>query len=590
MKQLPALFFLLFFAFLVLFPPKVFAAEELMCKDPQEPGADYTSRPYAFPLNDEKKTDCKTCNRTDKLEADCATTVTAKQNVTFTKGDGDCVEKTWGGTVTINAQAVTIPFVGHKVPAGTPVADFEQKYLADYFEGTSEYYQQYANYWFDNINHAGVFRKLAPLEYQNQIKEQMAKKAKDSVDKAKANNTALDEGRIHDYKILYKGRLCWDTPFTTDLFIALLKRVGGDKIFGIDALISKNHYCMFEGDSPLPILKNLPIDTVQKAIETFNAIPLNIFKISFYRTTTEQARLTELLNHFPPSPLDKDYVKKYEAWKTQDKKGDEKVGKWYKLWQATMMFTREDTPGYIFPRMGTKINPDDKTNEKDIPLKDEVEKVPHVARLYEASKQVAQLILPFGSPGEEEPRLLIPTQAPRPPANACGQEGAVPSATCDKQAITDTNPNDSLCCGDIGVQFTAVDKIENQAGYAECQASGGDPAICGQIIEKTLERKFEVNLEHPYLKEIWNQTSNALVVYNAKDEPEIATMAGVFNAFRPYEVEKFPDLDARSKDQAGYTYDKGQTEPTSGQFYFNHLGGVELGKEWVLKALWPFKQ
>lgn len=602
-------------------------AMNLTC-DPNKHG-DRTSRPIP----------CDPCNLTYSYSPSCATSFTVNDTVTFSCCEGPCVETPWGGIVKIDPTDTTIPFVGYK-GEGEDKSKYEQKYLADYFEGTNEYYQNYPMYWLDWINHAGVLRKLTPMEYQNQLKEEMVKRAIET----KVKN--IHEGGVHDYELNYVGRLCWDAPFWLETLVAVAQRLG----LPVDKIADITNYCLFSDKSFNPF-----DDALIAAVKAI--LDRSPIKISPWDETGVKDVLTSLDGHFPPEPDEEDYIEKWNAWRESDD------GKWYKLWVVAPMVSRDDTPGYIFPYFGWR--PKDEPKPEDVPFG--IEKVPHVARLYEATQETQNMMLPYWEEmltvqkktepiiasanekvlGEKillaqidpanTPRgckflygnpdcnccqtgncigrhTLIPLPnkmgplcgwedcqggesdfcggiPPTPPEPAvCGLDAALPVAACNLNAITDSNENDKICgqpddCSGgqpIEILLQAVDAFENTPcdGPITCDPITGicyDP--CSQIITKDVNRKFGIYLLHPYLTDVWEQTGKA-------------NTQGLFNLFRPAKVSEFQELDAA--DEVKYSYIDtsdplgGSVTPETGKFYFNYLGGVQLGKEWVIEALTPY--
>lgn len=553
---------------------------------------DRDSRPY---YNIPIERACDLCNLTGLFCPSCATSLTVHYTVDYRRGDGTpepphCVETSWGGTVTIDPTETKIPFVGKKGE------ESEEKYLADYFEGTSEYYEDYPMYWRDWINYAGVWRKLSPMEYQNQLKEKMVERAEETIEQN------IHEGGVHNYRLEYKGRLCWDFPFLGEVFLAIARRVGLSQIPGIghiiDFIYKRTNYCIFEGEFP-------GVSATKWVIDTFNGLSPVDISIKMH-TTDENATLTALDGHFPPDPDEEDYAEKWNAWKES---------KWGKLWVVVPMFSHEDTPGQIAPYLGYK--------SKDEPqsISSEVEKVPHVARLYEATQEVQNMLVPsyqedlqftqnkteptielsevsqptIASPGEENvlgEKILLAQDPMVDEPLVCGISGPMPVPECEQEAITDFNENDELCCDLISIGLHAVDAFENP-GYEKCREEGitcrppgctpGEPGCicydpCNEIVEQSVNRRFGINLLHPYLTDIWYQTG-------------LAETAGLFNIFRPEDEKtpKFREIDASSEivyTQSGFD----AIEPSIGKFYFNYLGGVQLAKEWVTRALRPWKE
>lgn len=687
----------------ITLPPDFFPPNSLTCTP--DLAGERDSRPY-YNYN------CDLCNLTGMLTYSCATSFTVFDEVTYLRGDVDewCeedpwLEREWGGVVSIDPSDTTIPFVGKKGE------EDEQKYLADYFEGTNEYYEDYSLYWRDWINYAGVWRKLSPMNYQNQLKEEM-------VNRALATNDIQEEG-IHHYQLEYQGRLCWDMPLLIDALLAFsqsqniplpLANTLLNAIYQplantlLNAIYQRASYCVFDDPAIL---------AARTAIAAFNVVsPLDIPII--IQTTDETEPLTALEDHLPPNPDEEDYINKWNEWKASDN------GKWSKLWQVVPMFSREDTPGMIIPYLGYR--PRDKFEVQD-PVS-QVEKVPHLARLYEATLEIDQLLYPLmpeeeisqketeviiasaQKPTEEKvlgekttkqllaqvanstsvslvlspqgcflkplievhvcpeagnvyhyvgdcgmvgniftlpcgencvradpqcPAIDLSTLAEDQTATSCvniemfevdnpkeiqGCDGernvsvcctvtktgpgcgdfesdctlglpdwptcGLPEpmfvAECQKDSITDVNPNDDLCCTPINVDLTAVDTFVN-TDYIECgvecvnwDEKTGECKKDACEVEKSrgVSRRVGIHLLHPYLTEIYDQSTEG--------------EKGFFNIFRPNDVNEFEELAAHS--DISYSY-QGGVAPPIGKFYFPYLGGIQLAKNWVTNILIP---
>lgn len=568
--------------------------------------------------NTSRPVPCEDCNRTNNLTSACANSFIVKDEVTYRHNEGTfcpyeggkwMVEKSWSGTVVVDPQGVSIPFVGKKGE------ESEQNYLADYFEGTGFYYkppydlskkedQQRA------FREAGVFRKLAPQETQDQMKKAMVRRVIES----KTNSFKMD--KIRDYLVSYNN---------------------------------------------------------------------------------ESARLSEFGANFPPEKKDDPNGTQREAWlKT----------KWGRLWPAVPMFTREDTPGEVIPYLGGF--PQDQFEIKD--EKATIEKVPHLARLYEVSRAINQILLPAvqNSAGNSEvikspiiasfledsrkvllaqegcknclvPNIVNPyvsggllrftlsvcptcsgygtvgdvymgacgnpdqvhsvrpscfssdneaisspiriscpgtaticaaIRANRdvdescqgqtistsctvnvdaqcnvvssncgvapPPAPRCDLGNPYPVDKCEKTPLS--GPGDTLCCSPIEVNLQATDLFENTQ-YEKCEY---DPITgillnpsCHDVEITEVNRQIGVALSHPYLKEIWNYTAN--------------NIKGFFNIFRPDKIPKFSPDEASGRVKYNYSSNSGKAsfEPAEGDFFFPFLGGVQKAKEQVIQTLLP---
>lgn len=569
---------------------------------------------------DSRPHQCELCHQTGFFCTACATGFQVNDEVKYKKGEhyGEnvCLSKPWGGTIAIDASAVSIPFVGYKGD------EDEQNYLADYFVGTVEYPEKikdYNRYWLDWVNHAGVWRKLSPMAYQDQLKEQMVSRAVNS------KSNPGQEGSLHNYQLEYAGQLCWDFPFAADAFLAILKRLDLEgkfwnlfepvfRVFNIeppdfvDWLRERSHYCIFATNR----VQKEAYEIFYKEIKNFNKFLPNFLKISVsYRPPAggiwlgKTYSLTDMTNHQPPNPDEENYQKDWLEWK------EEENGKWFSLWTVVPMFSREDTPGLISVQVGTKEG-----DRYDANPQTPIEKVPHVARLHEASYQTQKMLLPYtasliqAKQSQNQSDVIIAQ-----PGTGCPQADPLPIPQCEVLAISDPNPNDTLCCEDISINLQANEKFINQY-WPSCELEGeckkawnynfnpfcwdpinGDkfncsPAetkaicndsswwgrcckwegSCNDEVTKPVSRRVGITLRHPYLNTIWNQTTN----------PETQ---GVFNIFRPAEIPPFIDMDAQSSEKVSYSYTSGSVEPSEGNFYFNHLGGIQLAKDWVVGTL-----
>ncbi len=234
---------------LVIEDTLMLSVESLIC-EPQSTG-DRDSRPDA----------CDPCNITSYLAQSCATSFTVNDTVKYERREGakeppHCVEPDWKGTVIIDASNTTIPFVGKKREDDIESREDEQKYLADYFEGTDEYYRSYdvqvaGKTIFHGVsstllpNYQGVLRKLTPMEYQDELKKEMVQRAQKTV----ASGGELEPGGIHNYNVAYKPRICWDFPFLTETIITIAQNIAGimnlpfDDAF--DLAHDLAHYCVY---------------------------------------------------------------------------------------------------------------------------------------------------------------------------------------------------------------------------------------------------------------------------------------------------------------------------------------------------------
>jgi hypothetical protein len=361
------------------------------------------SRPYSPPS-------CDPCGL-GPTTSSCSTSFKVYDEVSFQKFEGALctdgqywLEKSWGGTVTIDPKQTTVPFVGKKG------AEDEIKYLADYLEGTNNYYRTYPNgslYYLDWINYAGVNRKLFPLQYQDKLKANMITRANNSI------NATITSNVIHDYDVQYNSRVCWDLPVLVDMAAAAFRTflttwplsLVVPAAATVDDLSKYTHYCIYAYD----VFSMLKVNYVANSFTIFNAfspvkmsvivspafaeisgmpvdipIPFTGWKFSLTKPSVTQ-KLSEFMDplHQPPNPSDKDYASKWEAWKKLDQ------GKWYRLWASIPLVSREDTKGAIVPRLGAGQKDTFTVNQAST-----IDYVPHVERLNELGKMVQKTLIP----------------------------------------------------------------------------------------------------------------------------------------------------------------------------------------------------
>jgi len=558
---------------------------------------------------DPRPAKCNLCNEEAPLSPSCATSFEVFDELDYKKNGPEIIEENWSGMVSIDPSEIKIPFVGKRNMEketwlkrvkfwDTPDENAkhswefweisnasEEKYLTDYLEGSNEYYRNRSNKT-TLTNYQGILRKLTPFEYQNQLKKQLI--------------TRAQEKEIHDYKIKYIGRFCWDVPFWMDAgkFVfdklnQLAIDVTANKILAFFSNLFKieeapqlkldlpdiGHYCLYaslqEGSSGWCIAKtsnfieNVPIvgDIYKGFTELSQEIP---GLVHVYTGKTEEANLSDLALHLPPNPNEEkyqnnflEYEEDFLEWKNRDE------GKWYRLWQSTPMLSREDTQGEIDLYLADEHKDDffefEIENEED-----KIEAVPHLARLYEGSQIIHQILTPNG---KKIKMFESDTIAKTTPPYNCFKENY----------FLANEDSDKLCCQKITKKLVAWEKFDNSF-YDECVLSASPSASCDDPAEaeKDVSRSFGVNLHHPYLDEIWSYST-------------YADSGGFFNIFRPYGIPQFKDIDAA--DIISYEYNpkgitkQGEISPQEGRFYFPHLEGIQKAKEYVVnEALWPYEE
>jgi len=536
----------------------------------------------ASPERDPRPAKGDVCSENDLFTPSCASSFGVYDTVDF-QGENRPYSS-WEESIFIDPTGITIPFVGKKNKESWEFWEIsnasEAKYITDYIEGTNEYYRNYGN--LNTItNHQGILRKLTPFEYQNQLKKNLIKRAHSEYE-------GLD--KIHDYNIKYISRICWDFPawmdagkFISDIAIDhSIDKIGNIilNILGIEGefdleLPDIGHYCLYaskqEGDGQWAIVKgdDLIGMTPAEGLKDF------LFALSdkipgfvhFYDLEGAEQRLSAFLNEngslneklVPPSSDNENYEEEFKAWEKRSKNGEK--GYWYRLWQAVPMLSREDTAGKINPYLGKEKDSD----IFEIDEESQINAVPHLARLYEGSREINNILIPFS----EEKKIEMVQSEAYPESN--------PPETCLKENYIPTgDEGDSLCCGLVKAKITTQEETESFAYpcsnpvIQNVGAGVGEENlnICYKK-SKDISREIGVNLEHPYLDEIWSYTANA--------------NGGFFNVFRPYSIPNFEDISTVT--DIYYKSSSSEISPEKGSFYFPHLGGIQKAKEWVVNEV-----
>lgn len=592
-----------------------------------------TGVPAARSGTDSRPFACESCNTTNKLIGSCATSFTINDQISYKKKEGNyCnlqdsgwwVEKDWGGTIGIDPSSTTIPFVGKKG------AESEQKYLADYFEGTDKYY-----YFFQDsiqkMNHAGVWRKLAPKQTQDKLKREMV------------GRSCGEEG-IHDYQVISESG---DTALLTEI---------------------ANHQPPLETAANYDEeYKNWSNSDGGKWARLWTAVPMFSHEdtpgqITAYIGTKIKDQYT------PASQVEKvpHVARLYEATKAVDEilkpkkeeaaqsNGNSSVllasAEKAQPEEKTLLAQSSDEWQFCGPSGSNCFNASIGSiccSAGSGTLVVNANGYGHLTVTVNGAMVGFNALGPgltyhFGCPSgpgetfsvsaavtnydvsgysvtsgctttlDENGSACCNGEAITPPPPSCSLPDASSVDACNKDAIRDTNPNDSLCCNLMKMNLSAVDDVKNTehtscvtvnscgCEYIDlnndgvkdeserfcCQPDGCDysqpqhpegicvkqpSSACEDVVTVPVNRQVGITLSHPYLSEIWE--------YTGQDK------TGVFNIFRPETSDKFEELDAASDIQ--YSYSPGTVDPATGSFYFPYLGGIQKAKEWVVRTFHP---
>ena len=345
-----------------------------------------------------KCNDCdKNCNLTNYLAPDCAQSFVIHHPLKVSRNDCDykCGEKwytqvKWDGEVSIDAGDTKVPFAGKRKDKLDAEAnkdagyEDEIRYLADYFEGTHEYYRDY--FLIDTIiylpivgnipikihghnstfltDYQGVFRKLAPYEYQNDLKRLMVERGK----MARENEPTY--GAIHDYKVKYLERFCWNAPSWLEALIGVAELLGYMPVDVWKVL----DFCLYNSSDTKP--EHFEMELIEKLVRAVPGIKWD-----------EEEKIQEWLSELvpPPKPDEENYLEAWNDWKKSD------GGKWWRLWQVAPMTTREDTRGFFYPIPELRDDPEEYWAGPQF----KIIRVPHLARLWEITRLTQQLLIPM---------------------------------------------------------------------------------------------------------------------------------------------------------------------------------------------------
>ncbi len=585
--SLLGIFIIIFLFFITSYVQETKAQEEEICKPPVI-SEERNPRPAA----------CNQCAPELNPTFSCATSLKTEEEINLNSRQNPNPIIEWETQFGINAGEAIIPFVGKE--NDEKLFDLwensntsENDYLADYFEGTNEYYRNYGQQT-TLTNYQGVLRKLTPFEYQNQLKKALV-------------NRVSQEGDDHisDYTIKFIGRLCWDMPFwfeafdfVVDEFTQNILDKSLNRIFAfISGLFNTEktpeikvntpdlgHFCLYASPNDSSLLSWL----IVKANETIAEVPIigdfydRLLEFSQELPGVIHVRLLPGADgtlsyfnedNFPPEPGTEDYLEKFLKWKYEDyESGSKKLSKAYRLWQALPMVSREDVRGEIEPYLSTDESENISVLEEDKQLI----LVPHIARLDEASHQINNILIPTGveieKPESSDPSLSVQ-----------------PDSCIKTDYIFGPKDKGDNICGQkiIGlIQNETENPYYDQCGNLQDLLPEEIPPECFKPPEEILATKdIGVKISLPQLNEIWSYTSYPT--------------SGFFNIFRPYNIPVFEDIDAATS--LSYSYESGDSKtsgvnigngevlPQEGLLFYPHLGGIQKAKEWVVgEVLWPY--
>lgn len=574
---------------------------------------------------------CEDCNRTNDLTSSCAQSFQINDQVKYRRGDSNnsCegniwVEKNWEGTVSVDPKGVIIPFVGKKGDEN------RQKYLADYFEGTCPYYGDNSPCPSDPTTEdvlggkspIGIWQYYAPRELQDSFKKEMVRRAIES----KSNNLKLD--KIRDYVVNYKGDSLKLSEFDGHFPPTEVEDPDGKKRLAWE----NTRWGILWPAVPMFTRE----DTPGKIVPYLGAGIKDSFEIQDKDTTTIEkvphlARLfevTKAINQLlMPAPQTDNTGSIDGPIIASSKENPSKEVTLLAEASCQKCLVPNIVDPYVFAGnlhytlsicfscMGDSTVGDGTVGDVYMGACGNANQVHSVSpNCFSSSHESVAPPVPISCPGTAS--ICASTRANRdvnesckgqfistncqvsvdanckvisstcgaapPPKPICGLPKPQPVDTCEKPSIT--GQGDTLCCSEIVAKVSATDQFIN-ASPASCSTciydpiTGGfiDPGCdaCNDILTQDVTRKVGVSLSHPYLKTIWDNTTN------------IAD--GFWNIWRMGDTPKFESTDASSRVKYNYTSASGKASlnPNEGDFYFPYLGGIQRAKEQVIKTILP---
>ncbi len=573
--------------------------------------------------SDSRPLPCDACILEPPLTYACATTFAVHDTVSWKWEDSDFVceptgehwvEKDWGGIITIDANDVTVPFVGKKGEEDV------QKYLADYFEGTAFYYGQDIDLESceekgtcqeeveRSVMEGGVFRKLAPKELQDELKNEMIDRAKKSLSGNIKEGTEI----IHDYLIEHGGYSMqlseiqpppelpvkakpddyedWKKAYES------WKRTPSGKLWAAVPMFTRE-------DSPGQVIASVNVkrkdiaDVIPPVQEEKVPHLARLFEVTqelqkllfpWVEEEEEEASEKILLASSNPQVLGEKTLLAQGEWDACDPDGDcccnlairaiccsggsgtvvidahgcGHLHTYINGQQVGFMNVLGPSMTYYFSC------PTDPGANVNVSVTTE-----NINLHYVVSGGCSMTL-------DENGTACCGSLGPMPEPRECGLAEPIPYPACEYESVSDNNPNDTICCDPIFIDLKAVDQFENPNYTGPCvwftdPATGERDLLnpeCRNVETRHVHRDVKVDLLHPYLDQIWEQTTDSF--------------QGLFNIFRPETESTFEDLDAHS--YINYSYTGGSITPGEPwKFYFPHLGGIQKAKEWVLEALNP---
>lgn len=487
----------------------------------------------------------------------CADQFQPQDVITYLENEGDpdpphTVIKTWGGPIEVDLTDTEMPLVGK---AQLNIADKEledqtrvQEYLADYFEGTALYDQEPIDLETGDLEklreetrriltYGGVFRKLAPKELQDKLRENMVMRAKGEEPRWPG---ATDI--VHNYIVVYVKEEEIVSPGEPD----------SEEIRLLDFL-----------DYLRPIREDYETDEeYYKAVEDWEKEEIKGVKLPLLWAYVPMFSREDV-----PGRVDLELEKEHDDDSLTINSPPENQ----KIYLPHLARLNEvsDWVYQIFHTLGEKL-----TSWKG-PLIAQPKNLPNTdSRVLSASNQ------DFGTCDHEDDALWNPGD------KICGQPiTAELSATEEFENTNYRQPSPPtpppVPCGEC------ADATECPLGYS-CMNTCCVPPPQPKVYTKDVSRKIDVLVRIPFLDDLWEK------IVAGKEEDD-SILQSIFRIFFPHEELVFDDYDYPGMGSLTYKY-KGSTEFVKAgddkkgheaKIYYDHLGGLRCIRDKVLERLLP---
>lgn len=321
--------------------------------------------------------------------------------------------------------------------------------------------------------------------------------------------------------------------------------------------------------------------------------------------------LSDFYNHWAPIPEDfvtsEEYLEAYSVWADCDDQG-KNCSQWYQAWPYVPMFTREDAVGYIVPFDEPGQTSSDTTTVYH----------PHLARTYEASSALQQLLSPWIlKEKSEDPDLPSKWISPAPwnpdpfwiysgqnipPASGPVCDPTDPFVSSSGDLAYDTAITTQVDSLKLADQYIVIDNpqlsplVEDDCGEhfeceecqcnentGECKVNKNSPNCFYEVPVRFSATYFKTRT--PYLGDIMDRL--------------VTGKTGLFSIFKSASEKaqdppkNWPGVGLEEEENPNYSFSNGSAEAglknpgDQAKFLYKYLGYIHCQKEKLLSKLSP---